>query len=146
MIVISYDLYRFLNNINYTLNWFVENEIWVIFVDGVICKMHVIVLKIVCSWCCVRLCSKTSQTLLIYKYSQRICTSHKHINSHIKFQPINQKWFMKISLNHAFLIFKFWIIALLLSICLVRNMPLPWQLAYGFTIKVWAFPDCLLSW
>lgn len=34
----------------------------------------------------------------------------------------------------------------LLSMFLVKNIPLPWQLASGLHINVWAFPYCLLSW
>lgn len=34
----------------------------------------------------------------------------------------------------------------LLSMFLVKNIPLPWQLAYGLHMKVCALPYCLLSW
>lgn len=108
--------------------------------------MHKSVLKIFTSRCCVGFSRKTSQTLFINKDSQRISACQKDVYSEVKFESVDQKRFVKISLHHTFFTFQFWINLQLLSMFLVRKIPRPWQLASGLTIKVWAFPAFRLSW
>lgn len=87
--------------IGFTFKTLVKLKIWVQFVDGIVSEVHEFILEIVTSRRHIRFCSKSCQSLLIDKYSQRICACNQDINPHVKLEPVNKKGFVQISLNNT---------------------------------------------
>lgn len=73
----------------------------------IVSQMHKSVLKVFASRCCVGLSRKTSQTLFIDKDPQRISACQKDVYSEVKFESVDQKRLVKISLHHTFLTLQF---------------------------------------
>lgn len=87
--------------------------------------MHKFVFEVIASGGYIRISCETGQTLLVHKYPQRVSTGHQYVDPHVEFQPVNQKGLMQISLHHAPLPFELCMDLKLLSMFLVRKMPLP---------------------
>ena len=82
------------------INSCIDNIVSSRFVDGVVCQMHIQIIQVALSWRFVFCCCKSAKPFLIEINSQGVNTTKQNINSQIKFQVVNQKWFMQISLNH----------------------------------------------
>lgn len=63
--------------------------------------MHAHLLEIIRPGCNIGLCGESDQSLLIHIQPQRIRACHKHIDSQIELQALNQKWFVEVSLDNT---------------------------------------------
>lgn len=122
----SCDPYRNLKHCSKsTLKRLIENEVRAQLVNCVVGQMHKFVFEVIASGGYIRISCETGQTLLVHKYPQRVSTGHQYVDPHVEFQPVNQKGLMQISLHHAPLPFELCMDLKLLSMFLVRKMPLP---------------------
>lgn len=63
----------------------IENKLFIIFVDGVVGQMDVVIFEIFLFGFLVSLCRKPRQSFFIHVYPDRIAAINKHVNSHIEF-------------------------------------------------------------
>jgi len=69
---------------------FVLNELLILFIDGVICQVHVLVVLVYLR--SIGLTGKSGQTFLENVYSQRFIASYQHVDSQIELMPVNKQW------------------------------------------------------
>ena len=73
----------------FVISAFVLLEIFVVFVDSVICQMLEEVGHVLASGRLIRLCRKSGETLLEKVDSEGVHTGHQNVESEIKFQVVD---------------------------------------------------------
>ena len=63
-------------------------------VDGVVCQVYAKVVQIASHWTMVLLSCKPGQALFVHEASLRIDSSDQDVYSEIKFETIDEVWFM----------------------------------------------------
>ena len=79
----------------------IEDKILAILLDGIVCQVHIQVVKVGVLGTHVFLCSKTCQTLLIHVDTKWIHSIDKGIDTQIKLQTVNKVRFVKVPLRHV---------------------------------------------
>ena len=66
-------------------------EVFVVLIDRIVGQMHVKIVDVLLGWLDIRLCSKSHEPILEKENTQGIDAIQKHIQPHIKFQPVHQE-------------------------------------------------------
>lgn len=70
----------------------VADESFAVFLYGIIGQMHVHIVHVSLIRFRVRNCRKSNKSITKHINSERITRSEQHVDSHIKFVTVNQKW------------------------------------------------------
>lgn len=83
------------------LDILIEDKVRTVFIDSVVSKMHTFYIQIIGIRLLVCFCGKSSQSLFMEVYSQRVATSYQNIEPKVELKTIYQKRLFYIPLNDA---------------------------------------------
>ena len=114
------------------------------FIDCVVCEMHAQIAQISWSWCLIFDSCKTSKAIFKDVDSERIDSIDKDIQTKVELEPIDQIWFVHVSLYHHGLLLSLSVGVNDFICCQILSIPCQ-KYSFTLTARLWLNNEGFIS-